>query len=245
MERLCVVVLTLLLVAGCAPELDKLRSQAVQEPTAENYMALGVQQLKNKRYEDAVGSFKHAVQLDPSSHRAHHNLAVAYVRLGQNRKALNEFRLSHRLKPEYQKLLLPMTPPGSPSDTKTLEELQQAVASGTGSVEASFALAQGYQRAKLLEEAINQYEQVIASSPRHAGAHYGLGSAYAQMGRYDDSIESLLQTIHLKPTWATPHYTLGVVYLLRGDVEEAFREYQALRQIDVRLAETLFAKIYE
>ena len=72
-----------------------------------------------------------------------------------------------------------------------------------------------------------------------------MGSALAQLGRYDDAVGPLREAIRLKPTWAAPHYTLGFVYLLRGDVDEAFREYQILRQMDASLADQLFARIYE
>jgi tetratricopeptide (TPR) repeat protein len=225
--------------------MDRLTQKAAQEPTAENYLALGVSQLKAEKYEEAVKSFKQSVKLDPSSSQAHHNLGVAYVRLGRNREALDEFRLSNRIEPEYQKLLIPISPPGGPNETRTLEELRQAAAADSRDIHAAFALAQGFHRAELLEEAVGQYGWVVSRSPRHAGAHYGLGSSYAQLGRYEDAIGSLKEAVHLKPSWAAPHYTLGLVHLLQGDVEKAFREYQVLRQIDARLADNLFAKIYE
>lgn len=232
-------------VVGCVKQTEQLRKKVDAEPTAENYIALGIQQLRVKKYDEAVESFHQAVKLDPSSSQAHHNLGVTYVRLGRDREALDEFRLSHRLKPGYQKLLLPMVPPGSKDEARSLEELREAAASAPGDIQAAFALAQGYHKAGLLEKAIGQYQDVLGRSPRHAGAHYGLGSAYAQLGRYEDSIESLKQTINLKPSWGTPHYTLGLVLLLRGEVEDAFREYQILRQMDPKLADNLFAKIYE
>lgn len=235
----------LLLVVGCVKEVELLRQQASKQPTVESYLALGIHQLKANQYEAAVESFRQAVKIEPSSPQAHHNLGVAYVRLGRNREALEEFRLSHRLKPEYQKLLLPLVPPGISAGARSLEELRDAAASSAGDVHADFDLGQGYLRANLLDEAVAQYQKVLAQSPRHAGAHYGLGSAFAQLSRYDDSIESLQQAIRLKPTWATPHYTLGLVYLLRGDVNDAFQEYKILREINVRLADNLFTKIYE
>lgn len=245
MRHLLVLSAALLLVVGCAREVERLQQQATLEPTAENYLALGIHQLKGKDYEAAVVSFKEAVKLDPSSPRAHHNLGVAYVRLGRNQEALEEFRLSHRLKPDYQKLLIPLTPPGTSAGARSLDGLRQAAASRPGDVQAAFALAEGYHRAVLLEEAVAQYRKVVERSPRHAGAHYGLGSALAQLSRYDDAIGSLRHAVRLKPTWAAPHYTLGLVYLLRGDVDEAFREYRVLRQMDVNLADKLFARIYE
>lgn len=286
MRSITVFVATLLLVVGCMREIDRLKKQATQEPTAENYIALGnhrlkakhyeaavssfreavkldpssskarhglgaayaalgIHQLKAKDYEASVSSFREAVKLDPSSPKAHHNLGVAYVRLGRNQEALEAFRLSHRLKLDYKKLLIPLQPPGRATETRSLEALRQAAASRPGDAQAAFALAQGYQRAAMLEEALAQHRHVVASSPRHAGGYYGMGSALAQLGRYDDAVRPLREAIRLKPTWAAPHYTLGFVYLLRGDVDEAFREYQILRQMDASLADQLFARIYE
>jgi Flp pilus assembly protein TadD len=235
----------LLVVVGCMSEIDRLREQATHVPTAENYIALGIHQLKAKDHDTAAESFRQAVKLDPSSPKAHHNLGVAYVRLGRNREALEAFRLSRRLKPDYQKLLIPLQPPGTSGETPSLEALRQAAASRPGDAQAAFALAQGTHRAAMLEEALAQYRRVVARSPHHAGGHYGIGSVMAQLGRYDDAIGPLREAIRLKPTWAAPHYGLGLVYLLRGDVDEAFGEYQVLRQMDARLADQLFARIYE
>lgn len=244
MRPITVFVAVLLLVVGCMREIDRLRQQAAHLPTAENYAALGIQQLKAKDYEAAVSSFREVVKLDPSSPKAHHNLGVAYVRLGRNKEALEAFRLSQRLKLDYKKLLIPLQPPGT-SGGRSLKVLRQAAASRPGDAQAAFALAQSYQRAAMVEEALAQYRRVVARSPRHAGGHYGAGSVLARLGRYDDAVGPLREAIRLKPTWAAPHYTLGLVYLLRGDVDEAFREYQVLRQIDVSLADQLFARIYE
>lgn len=245
MRRLVALSGIILLLAGCGGPLKELQQTATAEPTLENYLALGAQQMKAKRYEEAVESFQQAVKLEPSSPQAHHNLGVAYVKVGRDREALEELRLFYRLEPDYQKLLLPLSPPGSNQETRSLEALRQAASAEPGDLQSAFALAQGYQRAGLLDEAVEQYRGVLERSPRHAGARYGLGSAYAQKGRYDEAVEALNETVSLKPTWSTPHYALGVVHLIRGDVEAAFREYQVLRQLDPPLADSLFAKIYQ
>ena len=103
MRRILILCVALLLVVGCASmKTSRLTKQAAQAPTSENYLALGIQQLKAKDYEAAVESFHRSLRLDPSSPKAHHNLGVAYVRLGRDQNALREFRLSHNLKPDYQ-----------------------------------------------------------------------------------------------------------------------------------------------
>lgn len=245
MRRLVAFFSIVLLAVGCAGPLEELSKKAAAEPTVENYMALGAQQMKAKRYQEAVESYRQAVKLEPSSPEAHRNLGVAYVKVGRDKEALEELRLSYRLKPDYQKLLLPLSPPGSNQETRSLEALRQAASAEPGDLQTAFALAQGYHRAGMLDEAADHYQDVLERSPRHSGALYGLGSVYAQKGRYDEAVRALGETVSLKPTWSTPHYTLGLVYLVRGDVESAFREYQVLRQLDPPLADSLFAKIYE
>ena len=245
MRRILILCAALLLVVGCVRETRRLKEQPAQAPTSEDYLALGIQQLKAKDYEAAVESFHRSLKLDPSSPKTHHNLGVAYVRLGRDQDALREFRLSHNLKPDYQKFLVPLNSVGIPTEPRSLGELRQSAVSRPNDIQAAFALAQGYQRAALLEEAVAQYRKVAARSPRHAGVQYGLGSTLAQLGRYDEAKGPLLRAIRLKPSWATPHFTLGLIHLASGDVEDAFGEYQVLQQIDVNLADKLFARIYE
>jgi len=63
--------------------------------------ALGVAYFDEKRFADAMGVFKKAVELDPNQHGLRFNLAIAYLSVGNKEGALSQYRL---LKHEDPKL---------------------------------------------------------------------------------------------------------------------------------------------
>ena len=69
---------------------------APNEPKAHN--ALGMSRFLQRRYSDATQSFTTAIQLDPHNPEFHENLGETYKRLGEPKKAAQEFRIARQLR---------------------------------------------------------------------------------------------------------------------------------------------------
>ena len=69
---------------------------APDEPKAHN--ALGMSQFLQRKYSDATQSFTTAIQLDPHNPEFHENLGETYKRLGEPKKAAQEFRIARQLR---------------------------------------------------------------------------------------------------------------------------------------------------
>ena len=69
---------------------------APNEPRAHN--ALGMSQFLQRKYSNATQSFTTAIQLDPHNPEFHENLGETYKRLGEPKKAAQEFRIAQQLR---------------------------------------------------------------------------------------------------------------------------------------------------
>src|SRR5436853_3158950 len=59
----------------------------------------GLELFKESRFQDAVETFKRAIQLKPDYAEAHNDLGMAYCRLNRNDEAIESFRQAIRLNP--------------------------------------------------------------------------------------------------------------------------------------------------
>ena len=69
---------------------------APDEPKAHN--SLGMSYFLQRRYSDAIHSFTRAIQLDPRNPEFRENLGETYRRLGESKKADQEFRIARQLR---------------------------------------------------------------------------------------------------------------------------------------------------
>jgi tetratricopeptide (TPR) repeat protein len=82
-------------------------------------------------------------------------------------------------------------------------------------------------------------------SPDFAEVHYILGTAYVRLGRNQEAVEAYKEAIRLKPDYADAHYNLGIFYLLLNDKGSALEEYKILKDLNQKLANELFNRIYK
>jgi Tfp pilus assembly protein PilF len=76
-----------------------------------------------------------------------------------------------------------------------------------------------------------------------AKAHKNLGLAYLNLGQMELARKSLQEAVRLEPKDAQTRYALCVYYARQGDAQAANREFQALKQLDPKLAEQLSKQI--
>ena len=67
----------------------------------ESWFGLGVEQAKQRHYQDAITAFRQVISLKPALAEPHNNLAVIYNELGDLRAAVAELETSLKLNPAY------------------------------------------------------------------------------------------------------------------------------------------------
>src|SRR5262249_5875143 len=68
--------------------------------TAEQYRQRAIEASRAKSWDEAIVSYRHALDLEPNDALTHYNLALALKYKGESRQAVEEFENALRLKPE-------------------------------------------------------------------------------------------------------------------------------------------------
>lgn len=177
---------------------------------------LGVTYGELGHYSEAVKFYKQAIRIKPDYADAYYNLGTNYVKLGCYKKAIKTFKQTIRIKPNHA---------GAYSN-----------------------MGVAYVRLGRWNEAIKAYEEAIrikSDAPETYLTYFNLGIAYGQFERYAEAIEAFKQALRIRPNDTETHFTLGLTYLYLGDRSSALDEYTILKELDKKLADSLFNKIYE
>jgi tetratricopeptide (TPR) repeat protein len=91
--------------------------------------------------------------------------------------------------------------------------------------------------------AVSEFKKALAIEPGNADFYNGLGYAMLSMGSLDDAIKSFQEAIRINPRHADAHYGIGTAYINTGQVKLATKEYVILKEIDEKMADSLFKLI--
>ena len=189
--------------------------------------------------------FSHAIEVTQNNYIAHNNLGVAYNSIGRYQDAVEAYKQTIRIKPDYAEAHYNL---GVAYDKLSrgkdeIEAYKQAIKIKPDYAKAYYNLGVSYEDLGRHQDAIEAYKQTIRIKPDYADAYINLGVIYYKLGRYQDAVETYKQTIRIKPDFALVHYNLGVTYVVTGDKSLALEEYKILKNLDTAKANELFKLI--
>ena len=76
-------------------------SNIAENKTAEDYIKEGIEYTKNQKYDEAIFSYKKAIEKDPKNALAHHALGGIYTFKDKNERAIEEHKKAIELDPTY------------------------------------------------------------------------------------------------------------------------------------------------
>jgi tetratricopeptide (TPR) repeat protein len=176
------------------------------------------------RPEEAVGYFRAAVAIRPTSAEAHDALGYALRRMGEPEAAIVALQRAVALDPEFA---LAQENLGEALREKgdkigAFASFKKAIELGSDDIDACFGLGWALETKGNHDEAIADLRKAIECKPDFAAAVYcGLGYAFLAKGRHDEAIADLRKAIELKPDFAEVYNVLGWVLLNSGRDEEA------------------------
>lgn len=152
-----------------------------------------------KKYEEAISSYKKFLEKNPKAYQAHINIGNAYKEMGELERALEEYNLVLE-KAE-----------GESSDASLKEIMARALA-GIGEI---YLKKQDFQNArKYLEKSIEVF-------PKDESLAYNVGEIYFSNQKIDEAIRFFELAKKIKPDWGKPYLKLGYAYLNKGDLSKA------------------------
>lgn len=221
------------------------RALEINPHYAHAHSNLGALLLRQDKYREAIPPLVAALQIESDCVEAHTNLGIILSKYGKVKEAMGHFSEAIRINPKYEeayfnlgKILLEMTKYEeaihyfnktlslNPRNPKTYNNLGLSLL-GLGDA----------------EKAMDCYHKALHINPRDADTHCNLGSLFIRQKKYEKAIFHLSEVLRINPNDSEINFTLGMLHLKMNQKELALKQYTALKNIDNKMAETLYLNI--
>lgn len=188
----------------------------------------GTKALDEKRYAEAVDSFKKAVAADPKDYTAHFNLALVYSLQGKNAEAIPEYKTVLDLKPDlYQaELNLGISLMREKRPAEALPYLQAAAGQKPNEYRPEYYVAAALLGAGNFSKAEQAFASALQIDPKSADAELGLAHALAKENQIDAAVPHFNKAAELNPNYRDDLLELGSLYESAKRPTEAIEIYQ-------------------
>ena len=216
---------------------------------ASNAIVSGIDKYQKGDYKSAIIDFRRSIALDPQStyaSEAANYMALAYLQLDQEEKAVEAYETSIRLNPYRDDTHIKLG--NLYFDLNRLANCETAYKEAVRlnpDVNNIYALGNFYLQTERYSEAENQFRAILSLQENGGKGDYGLGLVYSQQGMYEKAIEQFKKSIHLNPEFAYAYLDLGYTYAELGEMEEATKQLEILEKMDPSLADMLNLYMYK
>ena len=169
---------------------------------------------------EAAGLFAEALRLKPDYAEGHHNLGVAFDRMGRTAEAVTEFQAAMQLNPKladaeaHSNLGTLLQKIGRAAEAEAY--IRRAIELSPGFADAHLNLGNALERLQRPSEAIAEYQEAVRLAPGWAEARNNLGQGLAERGRYDEAIPQFEEALRLNPALDLARANLAQAQALRS-----------------------------
>ena len=191
---------------------------------------MGFALFQQGKSEEAVASLEKALRVDPKHYKAHNNMALASIDLGEFELAEIHYRESLAIEPQptiYNDLGYVLERQGMADDA--MDAYQEALKLDPESPQAHYNLATHLARKQEYSIAEEHLRAALKTQP-DVKVYTGLGAVLWQQGKADEAISNLQTAIKEDPKSTAAADTLGKIYVEQGRFAEAASTYGLLAQ---------------
>lgn len=194
------------------PSEDELVKETAQKRGIEgkDFFKKGVEAYNNKKYSEAMKNFEKVLFSSPEDFEASYYLGMIYTKQRDLDKAIENFQNSTNIYPN-EMILISMT---------ILVNIDKDYRSN-------------------IEEKIKMYQNKIKNNQANYKIYNNLGYLSFLFGGDEKYEAYYLKSIELKPDFAQPKYNLALYYLLSNKKELAQEQYNKLKIINSKMANTI------
>jgi predicted O-linked N-acetylglucosamine transferase (SPINDLY family) len=215
--------------AGQAAPAEALCRHILRVDPADAYALhlLGLLAHQGRRWNEAIGFFRQALQLRPDLAEVHNSLGAVLTELGQLPEALRNFQEALRLKPDYSEALY-----NEGTTFRRMGRLPDAEASYRSALQLR-ELPQAYCNLAAVQvlqgrpaEAVASYEAALRCWPGYVDAQLSLGDLFMHLGRLEEAESCYRAALRLRPELPEAHNGLGTILNERGQYADALASLQ-------------------
>jgi tetratricopeptide (TPR) repeat protein len=216
-----------------------------RDPNArkQKYFDSGEKYFAEGKYREAVIQYSNAVQIDPRFAQGHAQLAQAYLKLGDTRRAYNELSRTVELAPEdyraHTDLANLLSGARRPDGTAYPEYITQAKPhldllreKQPNNPETHEAWANYYAAQNKLGEALQEAKQAISADPNRSESYLLLALLQIRANQNDQAEASFKKATAADPKSLNAVLALGGFYQSHNRFSEAEQQFKSAIQID-------------
>ncbi|MBN1675285.1 MAG: tetratricopeptide repeat protein [Kiritimatiellae bacterium] len=213
-------------------------------------VACGVRSgLQLRHWRDTQTLFRHAIAVNPRSHKMFINMGNELRHQGRTRAALAHFSEAARVNPAFAEAYNNMGIVWADAGDldKAVAQYSKALSLRPGYAEAHDNLGIALGRRGELTQAMRHFSEAIRINPSFAEAYHNLGVAAMNAGDSELAVAAYRHALALRPAYAEVHYNLANVLAGTGATAEAVRHYsEAIRaKPDYAAAHGNLAAVYD
>jgi len=188
---------------------------------------LGIALDGQRKFDEAINSYRKAASLQPALPDIHFNLGIALANLGKLDEAASSYRKAISIQPRFFE---------AHGNLGTILQkqgkLEEAVSSYRKAITLNpdalgyFNLATALRDQGKLEEAVESYRKAIAINAAYTDAHNNLGETLRDQGNMQDAVKSYQAALGINPSHTGANYNLGEFLYLSKRYEEAISHFE-------------------
>lgn len=194
-------------------------------PKEEGYFRwLGYAYQYNKQYQEAIESYKIALNLSPSKNTdALYELAYIYYKLGQLDLAISSIKKMIEIAPDSSKYFVDLSMyfrennqyDDAITAAKRAIELKHDNATAYVSLEIAYGMKKQY------DEALTAFKKSIELNPKSVNAYAWMGDFLIKKNSYNEAVGVLKKAIETAPSVPSLYFNLSRAYYSMGNYDEA------------------------
>ena len=216
----------------------KLRKMHPNDPLLLNI--IGACQAEKNEFDQAIGSYKEALEMNPNYAKAHYNLAAVFHKTGVLKKAILSYERAIDIDPNFAEAInnLGAVYVDLNEEEKASSCFKKATKIKPNYLEPFISLGILNQNMGETSEAILHFEAALALDPFIFEVHNNLGVLFETMGQINDAESHFRKALSINPNLAEAYQNLGNIYKDQGEFNKAIEEYENALMLDPRSAAT-------
>lgn len=188
---------------------------------------LGIALDAQRKFEEAIASYRMAADLQPRQADIHFNLGIALGNLDRTEEAISSYNKAIALQPgffeAYGNLGTLLQKQGKLE--QAVSNYRKALAIHADAI-GYFNLATALRDQGKLDEAVQAYQSALAIHPNYADAHNNLGETLRDQGNMTAAVNSYQAALAIKNEHAKANYNLAEFLYLAKDYAAAIRHFE-------------------
>lgn len=218
------------------------------ESYAQNSLVNGLQFYSDKKYPEAIASFKRAIGYSPTSStaiNAYDYMAKSYSQLGDSHAAIETYKksIATDLNQDATHTALANIYYSQGDFGAALKEYA-AAAKLNPSAANLYSLGQGYLADGQYGNAMKEFALVRRMEPKESYGDFGMGQAYAKQGQYSDAVDAFQRAIKINPKDWNAYSEMGYALADSGQMDKSREIVATLQNSDANLAAQLNTYLY-